>query len=99
MSCCCNRVDGTGGWGASLLAGLGSVTRFAAPIVLPAAVAVGTEFVLGQIMPKPTSSPVTPAPLATPVASAQSERHEARVSTWVGIAVVLGVAVYLTKRR
>jgi hypothetical protein len=99
MSCCCNRTEGVGGWGSSLLAGLGSVARFAAPIVLPAAVAIGSEYVLGQLVPKPASSPATPAPLDTPVSTAQDEQHQTKISTIVGIAAAAGIVLYLLTNR
>jgi hypothetical protein len=99
MSCCCNRLDGVGGWGASLIAGLGSVTRFVAPIVLPAAVAIGTEYAIGQLVPRPTNSPAVPTPLNDPVSTAQTDRHESRISTIVGIAAVAGIAFYLLTNR
>lgn len=91
-------MEAVGGWGSSLLAGLGSVTRFVAPIVLPAAVTIGTEYLLGQVVTKP-NSPATPAPLNNPVTTAQTEQHETKISTIVGIAAVAGIALYLLTNR
>ena len=102
MSCSCNnRIQGTGSFFTPIFGAIGGAFRVAAPVLLPTAIGIGTEFLINKIVPKPKeSSPSTPAPLAPAVEQAQTEQREAKISLGVGAVVVAGLALYLlTKRR
>jgi len=97
--CECQRVNSVGGW-SSIFAGIGSVARVVAPVVLPTAVAIGTEWAIGKIMPSPVANaPTVPGPLSSTDSEANAKQHAFNLSTTLGIVAVAGVAVYLLAKR
>lgn len=96
--CECQRVQSVGGVWGTVFAGIGSVARVVVPVVLPTAVAIGTEWAIGKVMPAPQQQAV-PTPLSDANTQTANAQHQLNLSTTLGIVAVAGIAVYLLARR